>query len=89
MTNIRRALEATAGGGDKTYVEDVFNTDLYKGTGAGLGEDPGKAIQLELEKAAQDNEFLKSFIPAYKYSILARKFSLRPLSVIMLYCGLD
>ena len=35
MTNIRRALEAAAaGGGDKTYVEDVFSTYVYAGTGA-------------------------------------------------------
>ena len=32
MTNIRRALEAAAaGGGDATYVEDVFSADLYPG----------------------------------------------------------
>ena len=38
MTNIRRALEAAAaGGGDKTYVEDVFSTYLYTGTGGSPG----------------------------------------------------
>ena len=37
MTNIRRALQAAAGGGaDKTYVEDVFSTYLYVGTEATL-----------------------------------------------------
>ena len=35
MTNIRRALEAAAaGGGDKTYVEDVFSTYLFTANGS-------------------------------------------------------
>ena len=38
MTNIRRALEAAAGvGGDPVYVEDVFSTDVYDGTGGSPG----------------------------------------------------
>ena len=36
MTNIRRALEAAAGGGgDPLYVEDVFSTYLYDGVSSG------------------------------------------------------
>tara|TARA_R110002020_G_scaffold42918_1_gene125215 strand:+ start:374 stop:3058 length:2685 start_codon:yes stop_codon:yes gene_type:complete len=36
MTNIRRALQAAAAGGDDavTYVEDVFSTHVYTGNGA-------------------------------------------------------
>jgi len=37
MTNIRRALQAAAGGGgDATYVEDVYSTYVYTGTEATL-----------------------------------------------------
>ena len=35
---------AAAGGGDKTNVEDVFSTYLYKGTGAARGIDNGIAL---------------------------------------------
>ena len=43
MTNIRRALEAAAAGGDDTvtYVEDVFSTYVYEGTGATLAINNG------------------------------------------------
>jgi len=43
MTNIRRALEAAAAGGDDTvtYVEDVFSTYVYAGTGATLAINNG------------------------------------------------
>ena len=42
MTNIRRALEAAAGvGGDATYVEDVFSTYVYAGTGGTLAINNG------------------------------------------------
>jgi len=43
MTNIRRALEAAAAGGDDTvtYVEDVFSTYVYEGTGAALAINNG------------------------------------------------
>ena len=42
MTNIRRALEAAAAGGDSaTYVEDVFSTYVYTGTGATLAINNG------------------------------------------------
>ena len=38
MTNIRNALMQAAGSasGDKVYVEDVFSTHLYTGTGSGI-----------------------------------------------------
>jgi len=38
MTNIRNALMQAAGsaGGDPVYVEDVFSTHLYTGTGSGI-----------------------------------------------------
>ena len=38
MTNIRNALMQAAGSasGDPVYVEDVFSTHLYTGTGSGI-----------------------------------------------------
>ena len=35
--------------------------ELYKGTGAGLGEDPTEIIQQKLDKAVKENKFLNSF----------------------------
>ena len=44
MTNIRNALmqaAGTAASGDPVYVEDVFSTHLYTGTGSGIAINNG------------------------------------------------
>ena len=47
-----------------TYKGGIFPTqdpELYKGTGAGLGEDPNKIIEQKLNEAVKKNKFLNSF----------------------------
>ena len=47
-----------------TYKGGIFPTqdpELYKGTGAGLGEDPTKIIEQKLDEAVKKNKFLNNF----------------------------